>query len=117
MADSPEKPEKPEGALEDFGIKGLLDPAGEDPFLVAPTTGSLFNTLSIDLVPVACLQLHDVTFGFDSSFVTRAAAAHRNLRPRRSRRRRRLQQGAERPPRPCDLRITGRGSGYLGQSS
>src|ERR1051326_1391578 len=70
MADSPEKPEKPEGALEDFGIKGLLDPAGEDPFLVAPTTGSLFNTLSIDLVPVACLQLHDVTFGFDSSFVT-----------------------------------------------
>jgi outer membrane protein OmpA-like peptidoglycan-associated protein len=38
------------------------------PFLVAPTTVSDFNTLSMDLVPVACLSFHDIHFEFDSSF-------------------------------------------------
>src|ERR1051326_8432719 len=40
------------------------------PVLVAPTTGTDFNVVSLDLVPVACLGLHDVLFDFDSSFVT-----------------------------------------------
>lgn len=39
------------------------------PLLVAPTTGSEFNTLSLDLAPVACLQMADILFQFDSSFV------------------------------------------------
>jgi hypothetical protein len=37
--------------------------------LVAPTTEAAFNTISQDLVPVACLSLTDVNFEFDSSFV------------------------------------------------
>jgi hypothetical protein len=40
------------------------------PLLVAPTTASEFNTLGLDIVPVACLALHDVVFDFDSSFPT-----------------------------------------------
>jgi hypothetical protein len=35
---------------------------------VAPTTSDGFNVLSVDLLPVACLQLRDVLFEFDSSF-------------------------------------------------
>ena len=38
------------------------------PFLVAPTAANDFNTLGLDLVPVACLSLHDILFEFDSSF-------------------------------------------------
>ena len=44
-------------------------------FLVAPTTAAAFNTLGLDLVPVACLSLPDVLFDFDSSF-PHADAAH-----------------------------------------
>jgi hypothetical protein len=38
-------------------------------FLVAPTSKQDFNTLGIDIVPVACLSLHDILFDFGSSFV------------------------------------------------
>ena len=40
------------------------------PFLVAPTIASAFNTLGLDIIPVACLSLHDMLFDFDSSFPT-----------------------------------------------
>src|SRR6185503_18306950 len=39
------------------------------PLRVAPTTGEEFNTLALDIEPVACMQLTDVLFQFDSSFV------------------------------------------------
>ena len=39
------------------------------PFRAAPTTGTDFNTVGLDLVVVACLSLHDILFDFDSSFV------------------------------------------------
>jgi hypothetical protein len=42
--------------------------------LVAPSVGSEFNTLGLDLIPVACLSLADVAFEFDSSFVLPGAA-------------------------------------------
>jgi hypothetical protein len=45
---------------------------------VAPTTGDDSNTLKLDLIPVACIGMHDVLFEFDSSFVTPAAAKSRN---------------------------------------
>jgi hypothetical protein len=35
---------------------------------VAPTAAAAFNTLGLDLVPVACLSLADILFDFDSSF-------------------------------------------------
>jgi len=41
-----------------------------EPFRVAPTTETDVNTLSLDLVPVACISLHDTVFEFDSSFPT-----------------------------------------------
>jgi outer membrane protein OmpA-like peptidoglycan-associated protein len=45
------------------------------PLLVAPTALRDFNTLSLDLVAVACLQLPDMLFEFDSSFPTPGLAA------------------------------------------
>ncbi|MGZ5136265.1 MAG: OmpA family protein, partial [Burkholderiales bacterium] len=45
------------------------------PFLVAPTTEKDFNTLSLDLVAVACVQLPDILFEFDSSFPNPSVAA------------------------------------------
>ena len=46
-------------------------PAREvQPFLVAPTMAEEHNTLALDIVPVACLSLHDILFAFGSSFVT-----------------------------------------------
>lgn len=38
------------------------------PLLVAPTDAADFNALSLDLVAVACIQLPDILFEFDSSF-------------------------------------------------
>ncbi len=38
------------------------------PMLVAPTTASKFNTLSLSLSPLACSSLKDAAFEFDSSF-------------------------------------------------
>lgn len=42
-----------------------------DPFqlLVAPSTGSEFNTAHLRLIPIACFRIDDVRFRFDSSFV------------------------------------------------
>src|SRR5579872_7044362 len=40
------------------------------PLLVAPTIADAFNTLGLDIIPVACLSLHDMLFDFDSSFPT-----------------------------------------------
>jgi hypothetical protein len=39
-----------------------------EPLLVAPTTASKFNTLSLALQPLACLSFKDAAFEFDSSF-------------------------------------------------
>src|SRR5579864_5792896 len=44
------------------------------PLLVAPTTTTEFNTLSLPLPAVACIQMADVLFEFDSSFVLHDAA-------------------------------------------
>jgi len=50
-------------------------PATEtSPMRVAPATGQGFNTLALDLNPVACLELRDILFEFDSSFVRPSAA-------------------------------------------
>src|SRR5438128_494476 len=40
------------------------------PLRVAPTVARDFNTIGLDIEPVACLSLKDVVFEFDSSFVT-----------------------------------------------
>lgn len=45
------------------------------PLRVAPATGSELNTLSLPLPAVACMQMADVLFEFDSSFVLPEAAA------------------------------------------
>jgi hypothetical protein len=55
-----------------FGTVATHPSRGVQPFLVAPTTASLFNVLGLDLVSVACLSLHDILFAFDSSFVTKS---------------------------------------------
>lgn len=52
------------------GIVATHPTQGIPPLLVAPTTAKDFNTLGLGLVPVACLQLSDILFEFDSSFVT-----------------------------------------------
>ncbi len=44
------------------------------PLLVAPTTEGDFNTLGLDAIPVACVQMADLLFEFDSSFVMPEAA-------------------------------------------
>lgn len=68
----------------DGSADGVDAPAGRfaahplrlaQPFLVAPTTGAAFNTLSLDLVAVACVQLPDILFEFDSSFPVPSVAA------------------------------------------
>jgi hypothetical protein len=52
----------------EHGVVASHPERATQPFLVAPTTASDFNTLGLDLVPVACLSLHDILFEFDSSF-------------------------------------------------
>src|ERR1051325_745617 len=54
----------------DLGTVASHAPRATQPFLVSPTHASDFNVLALDLIPVACLGLHDVLFEFDSSFVT-----------------------------------------------
>lgn len=56
-------------AADDEGTVGLAPPVGAEPFVVAPTNEDLFNVLSLDIAPVACLNLGDLLFDFDSSIV------------------------------------------------
>jgi hypothetical protein len=56
----------------DFGRVASHPTRELQPLLVAPTTDALFNTLGLDLIPVACMSLHDILFAFDSSFVTKS---------------------------------------------
>lgn len=39
-------------------------------FMVAPSTGTEFNTVRMPLIPIACWRVDDIRFAFDSSFVT-----------------------------------------------
>ena len=75
----------------EFGKAASHPPAETQPFLVAPTSAQDFNTLSIDIIPVACLSLHDILFDFGSSFVNESVktilselpplrASHKNKR-------------------------------------
>ncbi len=48
---------------------------------VAPTAERAVNTVSLDLVPVACVQLPDILFEFDSSFPGPDVAAMLNQLP------------------------------------
>lgn len=70
-------------ALPDDGLPGLFEGDGVaaahplralQPFLVAPTVAQAFNTLSLDLVAVACVQVPDILFEFDSSFPSPSVA-------------------------------------------
>ncbi len=54
----------------ELGIVASHPARALQPLRVAPTTGADFNTVSPDLIPVACLKLSDALFDFDSSFVT-----------------------------------------------
>jgi len=55
------------------GTVGTHAPRDTQPFLTAPTTGSDFNTLGLDITALGCLSLNDILFEFDSSFVTKDA--------------------------------------------
>lgn len=59
----------PEIATEQ-GIAAFHANRSQPELLAAPTTASEFNTIGLDLIPVACLCLADGAFEFDSSFVT-----------------------------------------------
>src|SRR5262245_56058603 len=54
----------------EHGIAASHPERAVQPFLVAPTTGDDFNTFSLDIDAVACVQLRDILFEFDSSFPT-----------------------------------------------
>src|SRR5579863_10065129 len=56
------------------GTAGTHSPRDTQPFLTAPTTGSDFNTLGLDIVALGCLSLNDILFAFDSSFINKDAA-------------------------------------------
>ncbi len=51
------------------GTAASLRRRSQEPLRVAPTTGSEFNVVELDLRPVACLALRDAVFAFDSSFI------------------------------------------------
>jgi hypothetical protein len=51
------------------GIIGIHPERKLQPFLASPATAKTFNVLGIDIEPIACLQLGDILFDFDSSFV------------------------------------------------
>ena len=51
------------------------------PLFVAPTIATAFNTLGLDLIPVACLAMQDILFAFGSSFVLPGAAKVLNQLP------------------------------------
>jgi len=53
----------------EFGTAASHAASGLQPLVVAPTSKQDFNTFGIDVVPVACLSLHDILFDFGSSFV------------------------------------------------
>ena len=56
------------------GILASLRPPQPPQAAVAPTTSDDTNTIALDLIPIACVSMHDALFEFDSSFVTPEAA-------------------------------------------
>jgi len=56
--------------LSDGGVTGTHPDVETRPLLVAPATGSEFNTALVGLIPVACWKVEDTRFAFASSFVT-----------------------------------------------
>jgi outer membrane protein OmpA-like peptidoglycan-associated protein len=56
-----------------FGFTGP-HPGSDVPLQVAPTTTDQFNTLKLQLIPIACWRLNRAVFHFDSSFVRPEAA-------------------------------------------
>ena len=53
------------------GVAGThSSPALREDLLVAPSTSSELNTVRLRLIPIACWQVDDIRFAFDSSFVT-----------------------------------------------
>jgi hypothetical protein len=59
----------------DGGVIGEHDPPLARPFFASPTRSEKSNALALDIVPMACLNLGDVLFEFDSSIVLPAAGA------------------------------------------
>lgn len=57
------------------GVIGEHAAPSVQPFIVAPTRETLGNGLAQDITPMACLNLGDVLFEFDSSVVLPAAGA------------------------------------------
>ena len=55
------------------GTVGTHAPRDTQPFRTAPTTGTDFNTLGLDIVSLGCLSLNDILFAFDSSFINKDA--------------------------------------------
>ena len=60
--------------ISEQGIAAFHSDRAQTDLLVAPAVTTEFNTLGLDLIPVACLSLADVAFEFDSSFVMPSAA-------------------------------------------
>jgi hypothetical protein len=58
----------------DEGIIGEHPPKPDQLFLASPAIDQTFNVLELDIVPIACLNLGDILFEFDSSFVRPDAA-------------------------------------------
>jgi hypothetical protein len=56
--------------VSDGGITGTHPAIETQPLLVAPATGSEFNTALLGLIPIACWKVEDTRFAFNSSFVT-----------------------------------------------
>lgn len=57
-------------SVSEGGVAGSHADAAPFQFMVAPTTGSEFNTARMPLIPIACWRVDDILFAFDSSFVT-----------------------------------------------
>ncbi len=58
---------------DDSGVVAEHAPQAARPFFASPTTADKKNALSLDVVPIACLNLGDVNFEFDSSVVLEPA--------------------------------------------
>src|SRR5579884_971521 len=58
----------------DFGTAASHDAQTQLPILAGPSTAQEFNTVGLNLPPVACMSLHDLVFDTDSSFVMPDAA-------------------------------------------
>ncbi len=60
---------------DDGGVIGEHDAPATQTFFASPTKSDKNNAIALDLLPMACLNLGDVLFEFDSSIVLAAAGA------------------------------------------